>query len=157
MKYVELYTDGGCRGNQFDEENLGAIGGILRYPEKNVEKEYKKAYEDTTNNRMELMAVIVGLEMLKEPCEVKVFSDSAYVVNAYKLNWIDGWKKKHWTRGKASALKNKELWMRLDAEVAKHRVTFVKVKGHADNIYNNRADQLVNEAMDAYLSEVPKE
>ena len=109
MKVIHLYTDGGCRGNGREGENLGAIGGVLIYPEKNVTKEYKWAYENTTNNQMELLAVIEGLKLLKEPCEVHIYSDSAYVVNAYLQNWIGGWKAKNWTRGKAGALKNREI------------------------------------------------
>ena len=150
MKIVHLYTDGGCRGNGQEGENLGAIGGLLMYPEKSAKKEYKKAYENTTNNQMELLAVIEGLKFLKEACEVHVYSDSAYVVNAYRENWIAGWKAKNWTRGKAGVLKNRELWMSLDELVNKHQVVFHKVKGHGDNVFNNRADGLVNEAMDAY-------
>ena len=150
MKYVELYTDGGCRGNGQAGDNIGAIGGILIYPEKNIRKEYKKAYPNTTNNQMELLAVITGLKMLKEPCEVVIHSDSAYVVNAYNQNWVTGWKAKNWSRGKAGPLKNKELWMELDELVNYHDARFAKVKGHANNALNNRADAVVNEAMDAY-------
>ncbi|MBP8030950.1 MAG: ribonuclease HI [Acetobacterium sp.] len=150
MKVIHLYTDGGCRGNGREGENLGAIGGVLIYPEKNVTKEYKWAYENTTNNQMELLAVIEGLKLLKEPCEVHIYSDSAYVVNAYLQNWIGGWKAKNWTRGKAGALKNREIWIELDQLVNSHKVTFHKVKGHAENPYNNRADALVNQAMDEY-------
>lgn len=150
MKVIYLYTDGGCRGNGREGENLGAIGGVLIYPEKNVTKEYNRAYENTTNNQMELLAVIEGLKMLKEPCEVHIYSDSAYVVNAYLQNWIGGWKAKNWTRGKAGVLKNREIWMELDQLVNNHQVTFHKVKGHADNPYNNQADLLVNQAMDEY-------
>ena len=150
MKVIHLYTDGGCRGNGREGENLGAIGGVLIYPEKNVTKEYKWAYENTTNNQMELLAVIEGLKLLKEPCEVHIYSDSAYVVNAYLQNWIGGWKAKNWTRGKAGALKNREIWIELDQLANSHKVTFHKVKGHAENPYNNRADALVNQAMDEY-------
>lgn len=150
MKVIHLYTDGGCRGNGKDGENLGAIGGVLIYPEKNVTKEYKQAYENTTNNQMELLAVIEGLKLLKESCEVHIYSDSAYVVNAYLQNWIGSWKAKNWTRGKAGALKNREIWIELDQLVNRHKVIFHKVKGHADNPYNNRADLLVNQAMDEY-------
>lgn len=150
MKVIHLYTDGGCRGNGQEGENLGAIGGVLIYPEKNVTKEYQRAYPNTTNNRMELLAVIEGLKLLKEPCEVHIYSDSAYVVNAYLQNWIGGWKAKNWTRGKAGALKNREIWIELDQLVNSHKVTFHKVKGHADNPYNNQADTLVNQAMDEY-------
>lgn len=151
MKQIELYTDGGCRGNGKSDKNIGAIGGILLYPEKNARKEYNRAYPNTTNNQMELLAVIEGLKMLKEPCEVVIHSDSAYVVNAYLQNWVGGWKAKDWSRGKAGPLKNRELWMELDSLVEHHKTTFKKVKGHADNPLNNRADELVNTAMDAYL------
>lgn len=151
MKLINLYTDGGCRGNGSQGDNIGAIGGILIYPAKNIEKEYKKAYQNTTNNQMELLAVIEGLKLLKERCEVHIFSDSAYVVNAYLQNWVGGWKAKNWSRGKAGELKNRELWMTLDALVNQHQVTFHKVKGHSDNPYNNQADLLVNQAMDSLL------
>jgi len=151
MKIIHLYTDGGCRGNGKEGENMGAIGGVLMYPDKSIKKEYKRAYENTTNNKMELLAVIEGLKMLKEPCEVHIFSDSAYVVNAYLQNWIGGWKNKNWTRGKAGELKNKELWMELDELVNANKVTFHKVKGHATNPYNNQADLLVNQAMDDHI------
>lgn len=152
MKEVLLYTDGGCRGNDASKDNIGAIGLVLLYPEKGAMKEVKKAYENTTNNQMELLAIITGLSLLKEPCKVSIYSDSAYIVNAYQQKWVDSWKKNGWARGKKKeTLKNKELWMELDALVNKHQVTFVKVKGHSDNEYNNRADQLVNEAMDAWL------
>jgi len=148
MKKIILYTDGGCRGNQ-NEHNIGAIGGILIYPEKNIKKEYNEGFKNTTNNKMELLAIIKGLSMLKEPCDIMVHTDSAYVVNAYHSHWIDNWKAKNWTRGKAGPLKNAELWQELDQLVNKHQVTFVKVKGHANDALNNRADALVNEAMDA--------
>ena len=148
MKEILLYTDGGCRGNGQSEENVGGIGGILIYPAKEIEKEYSKGYKNTTNNQMELLAVIEGLKMLKEPCIVQIFCDSAYVVNAFEKKWVDGWKQKGWSRGKAGALKNRELWMTLDELVNKHEVRFVKVKGHGNDEYNNRADALVNRAMD---------
>lgn len=152
MKTVHLYTDGGCRGNNIEyDNNLGAIGGILLCPAEDTTHEYKRAYRNTTNNQMELSAVIEGLKMLKETHEVHVYSDSAYVVNAYLQNWIGNWKRNNWSRGKAGALKNSELWQELDILVNKHWVTFHKVKGHSDNIHNNRADTLVNQAMDEQL------
>ncbi|MGL4607969.1 MAG: ribonuclease H family protein [Eubacteriaceae bacterium] len=148
MKLVNLYTDGGCRGNDSQKENIGAIGGILIFPAKNIEKQYKRAFKNTTNNKMELLAVIEGLKFLKESCEVHIYSDSAYVVNAYLQHWVDGWKAKNWSRGKAGELKNRELWIELDELVNTHKVTFHKVKGHGNNPYNNQADLLVNQAMD---------
>ncbi|HCX65825.1 MAG TPA: ribonuclease HI [Eubacteriaceae bacterium] len=148
MKKILIYTDGGCRGNDSSVENVGGLGVVLLYPEKNGYKEYKEGHKNTTNNQMELLAAVKGLEMLKEPCEVELYSDSAYLVNGFEKGWVDGWKKKGWSRGKGKPLKNKELWMRLDELRKIHRITFVKVKGHGDNEYNNRADALVNEAMD---------
>ncbi|MDD4508090.1 MAG: ribonuclease HI [Eubacteriaceae bacterium] len=153
MKQIIIYTDGGCRGNGKNDKNIGAIGGILIYQAGQQKKEFKKAFPNTTNNQMELMAVITALQMLKEPCQVTIHSDSSYVVNAYKQHWVDGWKKKGWTRGKAGALKNKELWVTLDQLVQKNDVSFEKVKGHANDNLNNRADLLVNEAMDEWLED----
>lgn len=146
MKKVKLYTDGGCRGNN-NRNNIGAIGGILIHPATGAKKEYNEAFKNTTNNKMELLAVIRGLEFLKEPCEVEVYSDSAYIVNAMNQHWIDSWKKQGWRRGK-NELKNKEFWQRIDELREKHNLTFIKVKGHSTDIYNNRADELVNLAMD---------
>ncbi|RBP41589.1 ribonuclease HI [Garciella nitratireducens] len=147
MKKIIMYTDGGCRDNGNDI-NLGAIGIVLIYPEKKYKKEYKKGFKNTTNNKMELLAVITGLKMLKEPCEVTIYSDSAYVVNAFQQKWIDSWRKKGWKRGKDKELKNKKLWMELYQLTQIHQVEFRKVKGHAQDEYNNRCDELVNLAMD---------
>ncbi|SES63948.1 ribonuclease HI [Natronincola peptidivorans] len=150
MKNIIIYTDGACRGNG-QENALGGYGIILMY--KNNKKEIKKAFPDTTNNKMELSAVIDALEMLKEPCNVEVYSDSAYVVNAINQNWIDNWIKKGWKTAKKEPVKNKELWLRLIEMLSYHNVKFIKVKGHSDNEYNNRCDQLANEAMDEYTGE----
>lgn len=150
MKEIIIYTDGGCRDNGA-KENVGGIGVVLIYPEKNYMKEYYKAYKNTTNNQMELSAVIKGLRMLKEPCKVIVHSDSAYVVNAFQQKWIDTWREKGWTRGKSGELKNKELWKKLYGLTQIHKVEFKKVKGHADDKYNNRCDELVNIAMDEII------
>ncbi|MGI6556522.1 ribonuclease HI [uncultured Pseudoramibacter sp.] len=146
MKKVQIYTDGGCRGNGQSKENVGGIGGILIYGD--YHKEFKQGFTNTTNNKMELLAAITGLKMLKEPCEVALYSDSAYVVNAFNQHWVDGWAKKGWTRGKNAELKNADLWKTLYSLTKTHRVSFIKVKGHANDQYNNRADQLVNQAMD---------
>lgn len=150
MKEITIYTDGGCRDNGA-KENIGGIGIVLIYPKNNYVKEHYKAYPNTTNNKMELLAVIEGLKMLKEPCKVTVHSDSAYVVNAFNQKWIDSWRQKGWTRGKSGDLKNKELWKELYELTKIHKVEFIKVKGHADNQYNNRCDELVNIAMDAFI------
>ncbi len=149
MKKVILYTDGGCRGNG-KKKNLGAIGGVLFHPKSGSKKEYFEAFPQTTNNRMEILSIIKGLKLLKEPCEVEVYSDSAYVVNAINKGWLRNWKRKNWIR-KPDPLKNVDLWKELDQLISIHKVTFNKVKGHADDEYNNRADYLVNRAMDEYL------
>lgn len=136
---VVLYTDGACSGNP----GAGGYAAILSY--KGKEKVITGGQEMTTNNRMELMAVIVGLESVKENVPVKVYSDSAYVVNAFNQNWIDSWQKNNWkTSGKSEVL-NKDLWIKLLSETKRLNVEFVKVKGHSDNEYNNRCDELARE------------
>lgn len=141
MKHVDLYTDGACSGNP----GPGGYGAILIF--KGIEKELSGGFPETTNNRMEIYAVIVGLEQLKESCEVTVYSDSAYTVNAYLQGWIRGWKKNGWRKADGKDVANVDLWQRLDALTEKHCVTFVKVKGHADNEYNNRCDKLATTAI----------
>ncbi|MCX7951187.1 MAG: ribonuclease HI [Clostridiales bacterium] len=145
MKEVTIYTDGGCRGNGKD----GAVGGygcILIYKD-NI-KEIKKGFENTTNNIMEMTAVIDALSLLKEPCKVKLYSDSAYVVNAFNQGWIEKWKKNGWKNSNKEPVKNKDLWEKLIELTSMHQVEFIKVKGHSDNEYNNRCDELANIAMD---------
>lgn len=136
MKEIEIYTDGACSGNP----GPGGWAAILMHDGR--EKELSGGEKDTTNNKMELMAVIKGLEELKMPCNVKVYSDSAYVTNAFLQHWIDGWQKKGWKNSAKEPVKNKELWLRLLEQTKIHNVTFIKVKGHADNEYNNRCDEL---------------
>lgn len=137
MKEVKIYTDGACSGNP----GPGGWGVILLY--KGIEKELSGFEEQTTNNRMELTAVIEGLKALKEPCRVKLYSDSAYVVNAFQQGWVNSWKKNGWHRGnKKEELKNVDLWQKLDALLQKHSVQWIKVKGHSDNELNNRCDKL---------------
>lgn len=145
MKEVTIYTDGACRGNG-KESSVGAFGIVFMY--NGVQKEIKQAFKNTTNNIMELSAVIQALSMLKEPCMVNVYSDSAYVVNAINSKWIDSWQKNGWKNSSKEPVKNKELWMKLIELMKYHQVKFNKVKGHSDNIYNNRCDELANEAMD---------
>ena len=151
MKEVLIYTDGGCRGNDADIENIGAIGIILIYPEKDYKKEYSEAFLNTTNNKMELTAVIKAMQMLKEPCKIKIHSDSAYIVDAFDKGWIESWRQNGWKRGKNEELKNRELWQLLYILVKKHEVEFIKVKGHADDELNNRCDEILNIAMDNAL------
>ncbi len=140
-KKVTLYTDGACSGNP----GLGGYGGILIYGE--VQCEYSAAELQTTNNRMELMAVIVGLKRLKYPCIVDVFSDSAYTVNAFNNGWIYAWKKSGWKKADNKPVLNVDLWEELYALTKVHEVTFYKVAGHADNPLNNRCDELARGAI----------
>ncbi|MGI6348940.1 MAG: ribonuclease HI [Eubacteriaceae bacterium] len=146
MKEVLIYTDGGCRGNDSSQENIGAIGIVLIY--KGNKKEYSEVFYNTTNNKMELTAVIKALQMLKEPCKVKLHSDSAYIVEAFRQGWVDIWKQNGWRRPKNEELKNRELWQLLDILVRRHDVEFIKVKGHSTDVYNNRCDEILNIALD---------
>ena len=140
-KEVIVYTDGACSGNP----GPGGWGTILMY--KNSKKEISGYKEDTTNNVMEITAVIEGLKLLKEPCKVQIYSDSAYVVNAFNQHWIENWIKKNWQNSKKEPVKNKELWLELYALVKQHEVEFIKVKGHSDNEFNNRCDELARNAI----------
>lgn len=145
---VTLYTDGACSGNP----GAGGYGAILVYVDTSGikhEKELSEGFKDVTNNQMELLAVIVGLEALKKPAEVTVISDSKYVVDAFNNNWIDGWIKKGWKTAGKTPVKNVDLWKRLLAAKEPHEVNFVWVKGHAGHEYNERCDTL---AVEAYKS-----
>lgn len=133
---VTIYTDGACSGNP----GPGGWGAILMASGKSREISGGEAH--TTNNRMELTAVIKSLALLTRPCEVEVYSDSAYVVNAFNQNWIEGWQKKGWVNSAKDPVANKDLWEELLALCKIHKVSFVKVKGHADNEFNNRCDEL---------------
>lgn len=124
---------------------LGGWGTILMCD--GVKKEISGGKDNTTNNVMEITAVLEGLKLLKYPCEVEVYSDSAYVVNAFNKNWIEGWKKNGWINSSKEEVKNKELWEELDILTNVHNVTFVKVKGHSDNEFNNRCDELARNAI----------
>lgn len=138
-KDVKLYTDGACSGNP----GPGGYGAILIY--KGIEKEISGGELNTTNNKMEIMAVLKGLEMIKEPCNVTVYSDSAYVVNSVQMGWLNTWRKNNWRKADKSQVKNIDLWERLLELMKIHNVKFVKVKGHSDNEYNNRCDKLAVE------------
>ena len=135
MKTVTIYTDGACSGNP----GPGGWGAILLYG--SHRRELSGGEAETTNNRMELTAVIRALAMLKEPCAVELYSDSQYIVNALNNGWLRDWKKRGWKR-RDGELKNAEMWQELDSLLQKHRVTAVWVRGHADNEYNNRCDAL---------------
>lgn len=143
MQKVTIYTDGACRGNPGN----GGYGCVLLYTDKSGQthrKEFSEGFKDTTNNRMELMAVIVAVEALKHPCEVEIFSDSKYVVDAFNQNWIEGWIKRNWKK-----VKNIELWKRLLAALEQHQCKFIWVEGHAGNPENERCDQLATAAADS--------
>ena len=141
MEEVTIYTDGACSGNP----GPGGWGSILMYKE--TKKEISGAKPDTTNNVMELTAVIEGIKLLKFPCKVKLYSDSAYVVNAFNQKWIYGWLKNGWKNASKEPVKNKELWQELYSLTKTHEVEFIKVKGHSDNEYNNRCDELARNAI----------
>ena len=143
MKKVEIYTDGACSGNP----GPGGWGAVLLW--NGHEKEISGGEKDTTNNRMEVSAVIMALSALKEPCEVTLFSDSAYTVNPFNLGWIRNWETNGWKTADRKDVQNADLWKRLLDLTKIHRVTFVKVKGHADNAYNNRCDELARNAIKA--------
>lgn len=133
---VTMYTDGACSGNP----GPGGYAAIIMLEDN--KKEIYGAQKDTTNNRMELMAAIAGLKALKRPCDVTLYSDSAYLVNAYNNGWIYGWKKNGWKTSGKESVKNVDLWQEIESLRQIHTVTFIKVKGHADNEYNNRCDEL---------------
>ena len=136
MKTITIYTDGACSGNP----GPGGWGAILEW--QGHQKELSGGEAQTTNNRMELMAVIVALEALNRPCEVEVHSDSQYVVNAFNKHWIDGWKKRGWKTANKQPVKNRDLWERLLTAKSKHKVEFIWVKGHAGHELNERCDEL---------------
>ncbi len=141
MEKVIIYTDGACSGNP----GPGGWGSILMYKE--IKKEISGGKRDTTNNVMELTAVIEGLKLLKYPCEVDLYSDSAYVVNSFEQGWIYGWVKNNWKTAGKDPVKNQELWQELYQLTKIHKVKFHKVKGHSDNEYNNRCDELARNAI----------
>ena len=145
---VRIYTDGAARGNP---DGPGGYGTILSYIDKNgMEhiREFSAGYKKTTNNRMELMAAIIGLEALIKPCEVELYSDSQYLVNAFEKKWIDSWVKKNWKRGKNEPVKNSDLWKRLLKAKELHQVKFIWVKGHDGHPQNERCDELATTAAD---------
>lgn len=142
MKKVEIYTDGACSGNP----GPGGWGAILKY--RCHEKEISGFEENTTNNRMELTAAIEALKLLKSPCEVDLYSDSAYLINGFTQNWIPKWKANGWVNSKKEAVKNIELWEKLIELNEIHKISWIKVKGHSDNEYNNRCDKLATTAIE---------
>ncbi|MGK0185939.1 MAG: ribonuclease HI [Verrucomicrobiales bacterium] len=142
LPQVAIYTDGACRGNP----GRGGYGVVLVSSKRT--KELSAGFQRTTNNRMELLAAIAGLEALKAPCKVTLYSDSKYLVDAINKNWIGGWRARGWTRGKAGILKNVDLWKRLDPLIREREITWQWVKGHAGHAQNERCDELATEAAD---------
>ena len=143
MKNVILHTDGSCLGNP----GPGGWGAVLRY-EEHV-RELAGGFALTTNNRMEILAAVEGLAVLKEPCAVDLYTDSQYVRNAVEKRWLANWKKNGWKTANKAPVKNQDLWERLDALLVKHRVSFHWVKGHAGNQENERCDELARTAASA--------
>ena len=141
MDKVIIYTDGACSGNP----GKGGWGAILMYGD--IKKEISGGNPNTTNNQMELTAPIEALKLLKRPCEVKVYSDSAYLVNAFLQGWLKNWKKNGWKTADKKDVKNKELWLEIDKFMQIHNIEWIKVKGHADNEFNNRCDELAVNAI----------
>ena len=139
LKTVDIYTDGACSGNP----GAGGYCAILLY--KGVEKIISGFEQETTNNRMELLAVIKGIKALKEKCKVNIYSDSQYVISAFNDNWIENWQKNNWRNANKKEVKNADLWLELVSLIKMHNVNFIKVKGHADNEYNNRCDKIAVE------------
>ena len=145
MKEIEIYTDGACSGNP----GPGGWGAILKYNGR--EKVLSGGEKETTNNRMELLAVICALEALKEPCQVKLYSDSTYVVNAISQGWLQNWQLNSWRTSGRDSVKNIELWQRLIPLLSKNVVEFIKVKGHSDNVDNNRCDEIARREINKFL------
>ena len=141
MKSITIYTDGACSGNP----GKGGYGAVLLY--NGHRKELSGGYVSTTNNRMEIMAVIKGLEALKEPCKVTLYSDSKYVVDAIEKGWVAKWKSNNWYGNKSEKALNVDLWKRLLELLNIHEVSFCWVKGHADNVENQRCDALARGAI----------
>ncbi len=146
MKKVDMYTDGACSYNP----GPGGYGIVLIY--NGIEKQFSGFDESTTNNRMEITAVIEGLKKLKEPCDVTIYTDSAYTMNAFDLGWLENWQQNNWKNAQKKEVLNKDLWQELLLQMEKHTITWVKVKGHSDNKYNNICDKLARAEVDKYLS-----
>jgi ribonuclease HI len=138
LKSVIIHTDGACKGNP----GPGGYGAIL--VSGRHKKELSAGFRHTTNNRMEMRAAIAALELLREPCEIALHSDSKYLVDAMTKKWVEGWKKKGWQTATKTPVKNKDLWLRLVAAMAPHKVQWHWVKGHAGHVDNERCDELAN-------------
>jgi len=142
MKVVDIYTDGACSGNP----GPGGYGAVLLHG--GHRKEISAAYELTTNNRMEVLAAIIALETLKEPCRVKLYSDSRYLVDSIEKGWVKRWRQNNWKRNKTDVAQNVDLWERLLPLLSRHDVRFIWVRGHAENAENNRCDVMARTAIE---------
>lgn len=140
MKEIKIYTDGACSGNP----GPGGWAAVLLY--KDQEREISGSEKHTTNQKMELRAAVEGLKALKEPCQVQLFSDSAYLINAFNLGWLERWQRNGWKTVKKESVENQDLWKELLTLSERHKVQWVKVKGHSDDHYNNRCDFLAQKA-----------
>ena len=145
-KQVTIYTDGACSGNP----GPGGWGAILMYQDQ--KKELSGFEPDTTNNRMELMAVIESIRALKAPCDISIHTDSAYVCNAFHNAWLENWQRNGWKTASKRPVENQDLWLALLSALSTHTYQFVKVKGHSDNPLNNRCDELARLAIKQSLS-----
>lgn len=148
MMKVHVYTDGSARGNPDGPGGYGAVIHFVDSTGKLHVREYSAGYKKTTNNRMELMAAIAGLEALTKPCEVTLVSDSKYLTEAFNQHWVDSWLKNNWRNSQKQPVKNIDLWKRLLQAKEPHQVTFVWVKGHAGHPENERCDELATTAAD---------
>ena len=145
MPNIKIYTDGACANNP----GAGGYGIVLMYEDSNNvlhKKELSKGFELTTNNRMELLAVIDALNSLKKPCNIELYSDSKYVIDAINQKWLDSWQEKNWKLNTKNPVKNIDLWQKLLGAMKPHKIKFIWVKGHDSNEFNNRCDKLAVEA-----------
>ena len=141
MKEITIYTDGACSGNP----GPGGWAAVLFY--NGHEKEISGGEKNTTNQRMEMKAALEALAALKEPCCVKLYSDSAYLVNAFRQGWLEKWQRNGWLTTQKKSVENKDLWVKLLSLGDKHQIQWLKVKGHSDNPHNDRCDRLAREAI----------
>lgn len=148
MKKIDIYTDGACSGNP----GPGGYGAVLLY--NGIRKELSGGYKTTTNNRMEILAVIKALEALKQECEINLYSDSKYVIDALSKGWAKKWKDNNWKRNRSDKALNVDLWERLLNLIKKHNINYIWVKGHADNVENERCDYLARKAIESEKLEI---
>ena len=150
MKTIDIFTDGACRGNP---DGPGGYGAVLKYKDADGTehiKELSDGYLNTTNNRMELMGVLVAIKALKSPCNIRVHTDSQYIVKAFTEGWLNKWIKNNWRRGKKKeAVKNQDLWEQLVEVIKPHQVEFIWIKGHDGHVENERCDELATLAADS--------